>query len=363
MANFLKSFTLKSSLLRIWFMKNISLFLKLGMYVMIVLVLTGQVDANTPILGGIFGDLSRSIRDVLTSDYDSNTLINLVTVVVTFLVTLGTLSHKLKSIGLNDIKSNSLKKALVQAGMYFNKEGKLVNRLEETSKIDFNGDGFIGETGVSINDIPEEKFIDGMKRAGDELKTIVTLKVGDNYTLDKVIDKTNILEGTLAKKEEVITEQANLKDLGIDIIRQQSEEYEDEPSLIFKVLNKVALPFVFLYKGFVKLFNLALEKLMGYEYEEVPYQSEALFEEEEITEEDSAEVAEETQPAPTAPVEEGDTNETEQTTVDTDRKDDEESTEEESTSVEEEKEEIGTTISATRNMSAAERIRNRYRKV
>jgi len=360
MANFLKSFTLKSSLLRIWFMKNISLFLKLGMYVMIVLVLTGQVDANTPILGGIFGDLSRSIRDVLTSDYDSNTLINLVTVVVTFLVTLGTLSHKLKRIGLNDIKSNSLKKALVQAGMYFNKEGKLVNRLEETSKIDFNGDGFIGETGVSINDIPEEKFIDGMKRAGDELKTIVTLKVGDNYTLDKVIDKTNILEGTLVKKEEVITEQANLKDLGIDVIRQQSEEDEADQSVIIRILNKVAMPIIFIYKIFVKGFNLALEKLMGYEYEEVPYNKEALFKEEVEVDAVAAPQPPVTTPAPVVEepvIEEEEEVEEEATTPDETPTTTEPSNEETTTEV------IGSTVSARRPQSAIEKIRNRNRKV
>jgi hypothetical protein len=289
MGKLFKSLALKTALLRIWFMKNLTLFLKLGMYIVIILILTGRIDASTPVLGGIFGDLSQNIRDIINSDYDSNTLINLGTVIMTFLVTLGTLSNNLKRIGLNDIKSNELKKALVTAGLYFNREGKLVKRVEELARIDITGDGKLGDSGVSIDDIPEEKFIDGLKRAGDEFKTIMTLEIEEDHELGHAVENSNILDNTLETVEDVVDyEENNLKGIKIDIDIKPREGYEDyeDPSLFGKIIKKTSELFMIVYQGLARAFNFMVDKIMGYEYEEVPIEHvrESLFEPEVVEE-------------------------------------------------------------------------------
>jgi hypothetical protein len=225
MANFLKNFKLKTSLLRVWFVKNLTVFLQLTVLISVVLVLTGTVDSNTPVLGGVFGELSTNIRDIIDRDYNSGTIVNLITVIFTLFVTIGTLSVRLERIALSDIKSPALKKALVQAGLYFNKDGKLVSRLEVAAKIDIDGDGKVGE--VDIKEIPREKLLDGVKRASEEFMTIMNADIKQEDDLTETIEKANLGEAKAAlgvTREDIrgqeelkqeATETANEEDSGI----------------------------------------------------------------------------------------------------------------------------------------------------
>jgi hypothetical protein len=192
MARKIKNFKLKASLLRIWFIKNLTVFMQVGVLVSIVLVLTGSVDSNTPILGAIFGELSTNIRSIIEKDYDGGTLVNLVTVIFTLFITIGTLSIRLERIALSDIKSPGLKKALIQAGLYFNKNGKLVSRLETAAKIDIDGDGKAGN--VDINEIPKEKLVDGVKRASEEFMTIINADITHDSEISQTIADANLKE-------------------------------------------------------------------------------------------------------------------------------------------------------------------------
>jgi hypothetical protein len=193
-----ESFKLRMALLRVWGLKNLGVFLNLFFVVGIILVFTGQINENTPFLGDIFGSMSIAFREALTQGFSNpdsgDIFVNSITAVLTFLVTIGMLSTNMKRLALADIKSRALKKALVQAGMYFNQDGKLVRRLEEAAKIDLNGDNKIGDTGVHIDDLPKEGLIPGLKRAGEELGTIMTMKIEGEHHADEIKSKANLAE-------------------------------------------------------------------------------------------------------------------------------------------------------------------------
>jgi hypothetical protein len=199
-----EAFKLRMALLRVWVIKNIIVFIELLIAVGIILVLTGQLPETTPVVG----ELSASIRQVISQDYSRGDFwLNLLTTIFTLLVSLGVLSSNLKRLVISDIKSKKLKKALIQAGMYFNKEGKLVKRIEEASRIDIDGDNKIGDTELSPEDLPREGLIPGLRRAGQELGTIITMKIETKEDAEKITEKAELKETVLAVEK--IDEQLN----------------------------------------------------------------------------------------------------------------------------------------------------------
>jgi predicted transcriptional regulator len=190
-----EAFKLRMALIRIWFIKNLIVFLELAIAIGVVLVLTGQLPESTPIVG----ELSASIRQVISQDYSRGDFwINLLSTIFTLLVSLGVLSTNLKRIAISDIKSKNIKRALIQAGMYFNKEGKLVKRMEEASRIDIDGDNKIGETELSPEDLPREGLLPGLRRAGQELGTIIGMKIETKEDVEKIAEKTELKETVVA---------------------------------------------------------------------------------------------------------------------------------------------------------------------
>jgi hypothetical protein len=196
--NKFESFKLRMALLRVWGLKNLGVFLNLFFVIGIILVFTGQINENTPVVGPLFDDVSIAFREALTQGFSSENsgdiFVNFLTAVLTFLVTMGMLSTNLKRVALADIKSKALKRALVQAGMYFNQDGKLVRRLEEAAKIDLNGDNKIGDTGISMDELPREGFIQGVRRAGEELGTIIGMKIEGEHHAEEIKQKAGLKE-------------------------------------------------------------------------------------------------------------------------------------------------------------------------
>ena len=194
-------FKLKTTLLKIWAIKNLTVFLELFMYILIILVLTGQIGEDTPVFVW-FGldNLSSSINDVLTQEFSmGDMLLKLVTLVSSAIVVVGTISAHSKRIALKDIKDPILKSTLIRAGLYFNKDGKLVKRIEEAVKIDIDGDNKIGD--VDVEDFPKENLFQGLKRSGQEFATIITFKPGTKEDVDKLIETNNMVQTTLALQE------------------------------------------------------------------------------------------------------------------------------------------------------------------
>jgi hypothetical protein len=235
-----EAFKLRLSLLRIWFMKNLVVFFELMFFVGLILILTGQIDENTPILGLIFGELSVSINDALSQNTQTGEFwTDLVTSIITILVSAGILSTNLKRIAISDIKSKSLKKTLVQAGMYFNQDGKLVKRIEESSKLDLNGDGMIGDTGISIDSLPREGFLPGIKRAGEELNTILTMKIETIDDVQKIETEAELAETKKAVELVDVAAKEEAQQVIAVKIAESIDSVIKEPGLASKVAAKV----------------------------------------------------------------------------------------------------------------------------
>jgi hypothetical protein len=235
-----EAFKLRVSLLRIWFMKNLVVFFELLFFVGLILVLTGQIDENTPVLGLIFGEMSVSIREALSQNTATGEFwTDLATMIVTILVSTGILSTNLKRVAISDIKSKKLKKALLQAGMYFNQDGKLVKRIEEASKIDLNGDNKIGDTGISVDELPREGFLPGIKRAGEELSTILTMKIETIDDAKKIEDKTKLSETKEAMLLVNSAAKTAAEDLAVQKVAEAIDTVIQEPNIVSKVASGV----------------------------------------------------------------------------------------------------------------------------
>lgn len=203
-----ETFKLRMALLKIWTVKNTTVFLELFMYILVILVLTGQIGENTPIFVWFGLDqLSSSMKDILTQEFNiGNVLLSVVTLVSSAIVVAGTVSTHAKRIALKDIKNPALKRSLIRAGLYFNKDGKLVKRLEEAAKIDIDGDNKIGD--VDIEELPKENLLQGLKRSGEEFATIITFKPDKTEDADKLVEDIDMVDTAVAlqKADKVVEE-------------------------------------------------------------------------------------------------------------------------------------------------------------
>jgi hypothetical protein len=140
------------------------------------------------------------MNDVLTQDFNmGNMLLSVVTLVSSAIVVVGTVSSHAKRITLKDIKNPALKRSLVRAGLYFNKDGKLVKRLEEAAKIDIDGDNKIGD--VDIEELPKETLFQGLRRSGEEFATIITFKPDKVEDADKLVEAIDMVDTAVALQE------------------------------------------------------------------------------------------------------------------------------------------------------------------
>jgi hypothetical protein len=257
-----EAFKLRTTLLKIWAVKNTVVFFELFLFIGIILVLTGQLPESTPIVG----ELSLTIKEVFTNQYSNDFFLNIIGTVLSLLVTIGMLSTNTKNIVLSDIKSKKLKKSLVKAGLYFNQDGRLVKRLEEAMNMDLTGNGKIGDKDVSVEDLPREGFLPKLKQAGEELGTIMTVKIETKEDAQEAAKEAN-----LEKTQEALTavQQAALQDMEDIMVREVNKKVEakvKQPGLASKV-SKLVIDgvktgakstgnfFIGIGKGFSKLFS------------------------------------------------------------------------------------------------------------
>lgn len=188
----MKNFKLRMSLFRIWFVKNIVVFLEIAAVVLFILVFTGVLPESTP----IFGSLISEIRD---AEGDSSKWIHAISICASCLGSISFFMVKAKSIALSDIKNDKLKLALVNANMYFNEQGKLVKKIEKATNTDLDGDGKIDDKDIPDEDKPENvgtvkvatNLFTGIKSMVQEFFAIATVKLDDDEeTAKKQADDT-----------------------------------------------------------------------------------------------------------------------------------------------------------------------------
>lgn len=203
MKKFWKNTKLKLQLLRIWFVKNIVMFLEIAGITLLILMLTGVLPEDTPVLGFIFGDLIASIHKILEKNDVNSGWMAFFSASISIVSAVGMFALKARSISIKDIKSDKLKLALIQAGLYFNSDGKLVKRVEKATQIDIDGDGkiaeeedikiFNGPISRTFNAIREFAIIVGTDFAeNDDVKS-------DNY--DAVLEKADLKKAAEGQKE------------------------------------------------------------------------------------------------------------------------------------------------------------------
>ena len=156
-------------------------FVKVLIAVVFVLMLFGQINENTPVLGfivyPILKPLIDSINDIVATR-DAGSFMGFASAALSILITISLFTIKLKSISQNDIKNKELKIAMVRAGLYFNENGKLVKKVEKAIGTDINGDGVVDENDV----IKSEGFFRGISRAISEFVTVITTDIGEDET-------------------------------------------------------------------------------------------------------------------------------------------------------------------------------------
>lgn len=163
---------LRAQLFRIWFMKNILVWLQIFLIVCVVLILTGNLTQNTPILGFLIYPIFKPLVDeilALVQSKEITGLMDFCAVSISVLTSTGLALVKVRSIAQSDIKSKTLKLALVKANLYFNENGKLVKKTEAMVGYDLDGDGIIeGNPEVT------KGLFSGLKTAAEEFKIIAT---------------------------------------------------------------------------------------------------------------------------------------------------------------------------------------------
>lgn len=207
---FWKTLQLRTSLLRIWFMKNIMLFIRIACVVCLVCIFTGVITADTPILGTIiypiFAPLADEINAVI-AEKEIDGLMTFFSVAISVLFTVSMFAIKARSIAQSDIKNPKLKYAMVQANLYFNENGKLVKKIEKATGEDINMDGKIDENDV-VSNSGRVGFFKGMVSAFQEFNTIMKADFNGNEEDDndeEVYEK--ILEEADLKKAAEATEE------------------------------------------------------------------------------------------------------------------------------------------------------------
>ena len=109
----MSSFKLRISLLKIWFLKNIVLFLEIVAVVLFILTFTGVLSPNFP----IFGQIVQEVRKLWYENESPDIWIKALTTITSCLMSVGMFMVKAKNIALSDIKNDNLKKALINANL------------------------------------------------------------------------------------------------------------------------------------------------------------------------------------------------------------------------------------------------------
>lgn len=270
-----EQFSLRCSLLKYWTIKNISVLFWSFFIICIGLTFSGFITPETPILGWLFGELSQEIKTILGDEvFGHPTLYGVIEALLSLLVVIGLCIKKVKALSFTDIKSRKCKILLVKAGLWFNEDGKLTKRVEKITKTDIDKDGLIGELkAAEIQN--EENIIEGLKRAGEEFVTIVTLDLSEvERDQEEEVYQTVALDDTKA---------------GVDDIKKEMKK--DRKKLFDNAANEIKTKDKETLLSQVKTFCADLKNVFGKSEEEIEEAAEKKAKRKEEKEKSKAEKA------------------------------------------------------------------------
>lgn len=250
---FWNNLKLRFSLFRIWFMKNIKVFIQVFCIVCLVCIFTGTIDANTPILGSTIYVLLEPLVSEINSTIANREIENLMTffsIIISVLISIGMFTAKVRRIAITDIKNDKLKYALIQANLYFNSDGVLVKKMEKAIGEDIDGDGKIDtdELEAAQN---KKGFFKSIVDAVKEFNTIMKADFGDtveesNETYKDVLEDADLEDAAVATKEiDKIVEVGVsniIIDKAIDVVEDEAIETVDNQEIdMDEKLEKISL--------------------------------------------------------------------------------------------------------------------------
>lgn len=196
---------IRLQLLKIWFIKNISVFVKIAIVIIFVLIICGVVDESIPILG----DITNEVNSIASAE-NWKIAIKSLAAIGSILFSIYMFVKKTKRIAIEDIKSKKFKIALINANLYFDEQGRLRKR-PKTNKVDLEEENKVGFT--NLENMPKENLLEGVVRASSELGLILTTDI-----------KTN--------DEEKVLQEAQLNET-------DEKETETKPKKITEIKNKI----------------------------------------------------------------------------------------------------------------------------
>lgn len=156
-------------LLKIWVIKNIFVFIKLGIIIGVILVLCGIIDNSIPVLG----EISQEFENLAKAD-SWQIAVKSSGVIASILVSVFIFVKRTKRLAIEDIKTKKLKIALVKANLYFDEDGRL-RKKPKSDKVNIDDEY---DTGISnLAETPKENLVEGVVRATSELGLILTTEI------------------------------------------------------------------------------------------------------------------------------------------------------------------------------------------
>lgn len=181
--------SIRLRLLWIWFIKNIKVWIKIITIVAVIMVACGLIGGE---LNGV-------------GEYEAlgKTIDWLAGIGGSIAYTAYAIVKKTKKVLLTDIKSRSLKIAMIKANLYFDENGKICKRIEAKTNLDINGDGKIGDSEAESED---ENLIEGIARSASELHTILTTPIDPNATDEDVVEEAELAQPEADEADEEAAE-------------------------------------------------------------------------------------------------------------------------------------------------------------
>ena len=218
---FFEVFKIRMQLLRLWLLKNLSVIIKTALVVILILVMVNVIDGKDFL--PLFGMKQSDVESIDWNTFDGikNVIASLLSAGFSVYVFL----RKTKSLAIEDIKSKELKIALIKARLYFNENGKLCKRLEESAQIDLDGDDKIGDT--PITQVEDENLVTGIPRAIGELTTILTTKINVDADEDTVVEEAQLDEALPVEEESSIEEKLYSEEVGAPDTEEETKAEGD----------------------------------------------------------------------------------------------------------------------------------------
>ena len=222
-----ESILVRLQLLKLWFIKNITVFIKLIIIIGVILVLCGIADNTIPIIG----EISDEVKKIVTAN-SWQIIVKCLGTAASILISVYTFTKKTKRLVIEDIKSKKLKIALIKANLYFDEAGRLRKR-PKVEKVDFEDTYDVGLSNLSNS--PKENLVEGVVRASSELGLILTTDIKTGNDEDKILQDAQLTENNQEASSEN-TETVNPQN------EEETVKTRKKKNVFTKIFNPIKLP-------------------------------------------------------------------------------------------------------------------------